>query len=100
MNFIIDLLVCALGTLSPQTIQCGSGARKSREEYLGEVEFVSSSQDIAGLLSGFNKINANNGIMNALPDDEVKHTSFAKHDFGHGKDCGLPKKDEDTLLYK
>lgn len=90
--------------MAPQTIQCGTGARRSREEYLGEVEFVSSNQDIAGLLTGFSKINANNGNVNTIEEDAaepaVMSSAFATHDFGHGKDCGLPKKVEDTLLYK
>lgn len=90
--------------MAPQTIQCGTGARRSREEYLGEVEFVSSNQDIVGLLTGFSKINANNGNVNTIEDDAaepaVMSSAFATHDFGHGKDCGLPKKVEDALLYK
>lgn len=97
--------VCALGTLSPQTIQCGTGARRSREEYLGEVEFVSSNQDIAGLLTGFNKINANNGNMNTIEDDTAEpailSSAFVDHNFGDGKDCGLPKKiDDGSIVYK
>lgn len=100
-------IVCALGALSPPTVQCGSegtGIRRSREDYLGEVEFVSSNQDVAGILSGFNKINAANGAANGaantIEPEPVIGSAFATHDFGSGKPCGMPEKIDEALLYK
>lgn len=100
MDFIF-LLVCELGVLSPQTIQCGTGARRSREEYLGEVEFVNSNQDVASILSSFSKINEQNGLTNTLSTGTVPNSgSYYQHNYGHGKPCGLPKKVDGALLYR
>lgn len=94
--------VCALGKLSPPSVQCGAegtGVRRSREDYLGEVDFGSSNQDGAGVSSGSNKINANGGV-DTMDLDQVMGSAFATHDFGHGKPCGMPEKVDDALLYK
>lgn len=89
--------------MSPPNVQCGqegSGVRRSREDYLGEVEFVSSNQDVAGILSGFNQINAANGAANTIEPESVIGSAFATHDFGSGKPCGMPEKVDEALLYK
>lgn len=86
--------------MSPQTIQCGSGARRSREEYLNEIEFVSSNQDVASILSGFNKINEQNW-GNTLSTGTIPNSgSYYQHIYS-GKPCEMPKKvDGAALLYR
>lgn len=99
--------VCALGALSPPTVECdaatNTGERHTREDYLGEVEFLSSNSDVAGVLSGFSKINTANGAAANTIEPETEPamgSAYATHDFGSGKPCGLPEKIDDALLYK
>lgn len=75
---------------------------KVREvEYLGEVDFVSSNQDVASVLSGFNKINEKFGKYDQSHVEPTGNSgSYHQHNFGGGKPCGMPKKVEDTLVYK
>lgn len=84
------MLVCALGKLSPSIIHCGTGARRSREEYLSEVEFVSTDNDFNGIMAGYGtkpgSMNGNNG--------------FHRANFETGRDCGSPSRIDDTLVYK
>lgn len=92
-----------MGVLTPDSVHCAqsiAAAQKTREiEYLGEVEFASSNQDVAGILSGFNKINEKFGKSNGLTS-KPNSGSYYQHSFGDGKPCGMPKKVEDTLLYR
>lgn len=94
-----------MGILTPPTIQCIESVaafQKTREiEYLGEVEFVSSNQDVASILSGFNKINEKYGKPTAaLTTKSSNSISYYQHTFGDGKPCGLPKKIEDAVIYR
>lgn len=77
-------------------------AQRTREiEYLGEVDFVSSNQDVASILSGFNKINDKFGKTSPLLGSKSENSgSYYQHSFGVGKPCGMPKKIEDTVLYR
>lgn len=96
--------------LQPHTLQCGmadAAAQKTRvqqeTEYLGEIDFVSSNQDVASILSGFSRINDKFGNSNAVSitsSAPENSGSYHQHNFGLGKPCDLPKKDEDTILYK
>lgn len=104
-NFILILYsACSLGILTPPTVQCTesiAAAQRTREiEYLGEVEFVSSNQDVASILSGFNKINEKYGKPTAITTKPSHSGSYYQHLFGDGKPCGIPKKVEDTVIYK
>lgn len=83
-------IVCALGTLSPPSIHCGTGARRSREEYLAEVEFVSTDQELNGLLNGYSQKINNNPNANG----------FGRVNFETGKDCGSPARVDDALVYR
>lgn len=101
----LKTLACALGILTPDTIKCTesiAAAEKTREiEYLSEVEFVSSYQDVASILSGFNKINDKFGrtkVVNVKP--AAQSGSYHQHTYGNGKSCGMPKKEDDKLHYK
>lgn len=85
-------LVCALGTLSPPTIQCGTGARRSREEYLGEIEYVYSNPNMSGLVSSAGRLDSENLI--------VENGAYAKHSYGRGKDCNIPRRVEDAMVYR
>lgn len=94
-----------MGILTPKTIKCTesiAAAQKTREiEYLGEVEFVSSNQDVASILSGFNKINEKFGkskVVTTMPSSSS--VSYHQHSYGQGKGCGMPKKDGEFLIYK
>lgn len=84
MNFIA---VCTLGTLAPQTIHCGTGARRSREEYLAEIEFVNNGQEVSSILNGL-----------------IGHTSNTLQkpiiNVATGRDCGNPSKVDNALVYK
>lgn len=94
MYFVLS--VCALGALSPPSIQCGTGARRSREEYLAEVEFVSTDQDLNGLFNGYGaKLNGNGGITVT-----GNGNGFNRVNFETGKDCGSPARVDDALVYK
>lgn len=76
---------------------------RTREvEYLGEVEFVSSNQDVASVLSGFNKINEKFGQHNVIMANEnnVNSGNYYQHNFGDGKPCSMPTRVEDALLYR
>lgn len=92
-----------MGILTPDMVHCTesiAAAQRTREiEYLGEVEFISSNQDVASILSGFNKINDKFGKENSLTS-KPNSGSYYQHNFGGGKPCGMPKKIEDTLLYR
>lgn len=81
--------MCALGTLSPKTIQCGTGARRSREEYLSEVEFVSTREDMNAVISGLNA-----GAK--AVDNSVQRIVNLEA----GKDCGTPRRADDALVYR
>lgn len=84
------IAVCALGTLSPSIIHCGTGARRSREEYLAEVEFVSTDNEFNGIMSGYGtKAAGSNG-----------NNGFHRVNFESGRDCGSPSRVDDTLVYK
>lgn len=77
-------------------------AQQTREsEYLGEVEFVSSTQDVASILTGFKKMNdkygKSNNVLAVKPENSG---SYYQHSFGDGKACEMPKRVEDTILYK
>lgn len=76
--------------------------QRAREiEYLGEVEFVSSNQDVASILSGFKKMNDKYGkAKNVLVPKTDNSGSYYQHTFGDGKACVMPKRVEDTILYK
>lgn len=94
-----------MGVLTPQSIQCTElivAAQKTREiEYLGEVDFISSNQDVASILTGFNKINEKFGKPNAPLISKTGHSgSYYQHSFGVGKPCGLPKKYEEIIQYR
>lgn len=99
-----------MGVLSPSLIHCEpmhdsapNLKTQSREsEYLGEVDFVSSNQDVSSILTGFNKINEKFGQHNVFASDANKANdgSFYQHNYGHGKACGIPKKVDDALLYR
>lgn len=85
------VLVCALGNLSPQTVQCGSGTgKRSRDEYLVEVEFVSTN---------------NNEILNTLDGivgkNIVDQTALIMKNrtLTGGKDCGPPIRVNSSLVY-
>lgn len=77
-------------------------AQKTREiEYLGEVEFVGSNQDVASILSGFNKINEKFGRPRVATVKPASNSdSYHQHTYGDGKPCGMPKKDKEQLTYK
>lgn len=94
-----------MGILTPDTIKCTesiAAAEKTREiEYLSEVEFVSPYQDVASILSGFNKINEKFGrpsLVTAKPP--AQSGSYHQHTYGAGKHCGPPKKETTILTYK
>lgn len=94
-----------MGILTPQTVQCTESmvaAQKTRDiEYLGEVDFISSNQDVASIISGFNKINEKFGkskVVTVKPS--VGSGSYYQHLYGNGKPCGMPKKEDDKLIYK
>ena len=99
-----------MGTLSPQTIQCGTGARRSREEYLAEVEFVSTDQEINGINNYMTKHvnnninNNNNGITSGIDTAGVHgygyNNGLHRVNFESGKDCGSPVRIDDALVYK
>lgn len=78
-----------MGSLSPKSIQCGSGARRSREEYLSEVEFVSTREDINALISG---------LSNGAKQAEKSAPRIVNLETG--KDCGMPSRVDDALVYK
>lgn len=104
-TFRSKYIACALGILTPQTVQCTESivaSQKTREiEYLGEVEFVSSNQDVASILSGFSKINEKFGRQKGVTvKPPVISGSYYQHSFGQGKPCGMPKKDLETIYYK
>lgn len=81
--------MCALGNLSPKTIQCGTGARRSREEYLSEVEFVNTREDINALM---------NGLSNGAK--AVDNSAQRIVNLETGKDCGTPRRVDDALVYR
>lgn len=85
----LSLLVCALGNLSPKTIQCGTGARKSREEYLSEVEFVSTREDMNAVINGLSS-----GAKAA--DTSVQRIVNLEA----GKDCGTPRRADEAMVYR
>lgn len=94
-----------MGILTPETIKCTelvAIAQKTREiEYLGEVDFVSSNQDVASILSGFNKINEKFGKTRVVTVKPSEHSgSYHQHSYGEGKTCGVPLKDDDVLTYR
>ncbi|XP_031618739.1 uncharacterized protein LOC116337915 isoform X2 [Contarinia nasturtii] len=97
---------CSLGNLTPQTVQCQPAqisaiAKKTREsEYLGEVDFFSSNQDVTSILTGFNKINEKFGKSKILNMKTENSGSYYQHTFGEGKPCGMPTRVEETILYK
>lgn len=98
-------LACALGILTPEIIKCKesvAAAQKTREiEYLGEVEFVSSNQDVASILSGFNKINEKFGRQKVATGKPASNSgSYHQHMYGEGKTCGMPRKEGEQLTYK
>lgn len=94
-----------MGILTPDTIKCKetvAAAQKTREiEYLGEVEFVSSNQDVASILSGFNKINEKFGRSRVATIKPASNSdSYHQHTYGEGRTCGVPKKENEQLTYK
>lgn len=101
-------LACTNGILEPHSLQCGmadTAAPKPQDNeigYLGEIEFVSSNQDIAGILTGFNKANKGSGHISPLSASvgPENSDSYYQHNYGNGKACGAPKKIEETILYK
>lgn len=90
------VIVCALGHLSPPTIQCGTGARRSREEYLTEIEYINPNSNNSGLVSSSAQrlINAHDYKTNTIVGGHANHL------YGSGRDCNVPKKVEDTMVYK
>lgn len=70
--------------------------------YLGEIEFASSNQDIASILSGFNKANDKFGHISTTSTSSSSENSgsYYQHNYGNGKACGEPKKIDDAILYK
>lgn len=128
-NTIFCLLaVCALGTLSPANVQCGPinhlapvaaavagnvqaitatnggggnverSARRHRDEYLSEIEYINPNANISTLLSSVHRLSA----IFSLENHVNEHTSGTrgKHAFGRGKDCNVPKKVDDAMVYK
>lgn len=83
-----------------------AAAQKTRvqqeNEYLGEIDFVSSNQDVASILSGFSRINDKFGHANTISTSLSPENSgsYHQHNYGHGKPCDMPKKIDDTILYK
>lgn len=103
VTMCMDYVACSLGILTPSTVQCTESivaAQKTREiEYLGEVDFISSNQDVASILSGFNKINEKYGKKPGIPGKSIGG-SYYQHTFGDGKPCGMPKKVEESVIYR
>lgn len=94
-----------MGILTPDTIKCTEAivaAQKTTAiEYLGEVEFVSTSQDVRSILSAFNKINEKFGRTNMVTvKPPAQSGSYHQHVYGEGRWCGMPKKDADQLTYR
>lgn len=93
-----------MGILTPQTVHCAesiAAAKRTREvEYLGEVEFIGSNQDVASILTGFNKINEKFGKTKLLTSKLGHSDSYYQHSFGEGKPCEVPERVEDAILYK
>lgn len=108
LNHLCFVSACTNGILEPTSLQCGmadtavSKPQDNEIGYLGEIEFVSSHQDIAGILTGFNKANQGSGHISPLSTSVTAENSdsYYQHNYGHGKACGAPKKIEDTILYK
>lgn len=101
MSSIIFVLVCHLGKLSPSIIHCGSGARKSREEYLTDVEYVhngggggSGVSTSAVIGSGIDALGFSIGIGQGNEDEERRALLL------NGRDCGSPTRIEDALVYR
>lgn len=80
--------------MSPNTIHCESGSRKSREEYLGEVEFVSGENQLTNLL-----------MRNGIRHDNQSHNTAGNRtenikNMNGGKDCDSPTKIDGALVYR
>lgn len=103
--FYALITACTNGVLEPHSLQCGLADTPKIQDnevgYLGEIEFVSSNQEIAGILSGFNKVNDRfgHGTLSAS-SASANSGSYYQHNFGSGKACGMPKKLDDTIIYK
>ena len=64
------------------------------------MEFVNQVQDL-GLMPGFVKSNRTpDSEMDFEEPNVIPMNGFAKHDFGRGKDCSMPKKVDEALVYK
>lgn len=87
VDFKVGILVtaCNLGKLSPSVIHCGTGARKSREEYLTDVDYAHN-----GGGHGFAI-----GVSLAGNEDEERRALLE-----NGRDCGSPSRMEDALVYR
>lgn len=92
---------CNLGKLSPSVIHCGSGARKSREEYLTDIDY-SHTGGIAGSGSSGGALSAVAGSsfsiaggLSAVVMDEERRAMLE-----NGRDCGSPTRIEDALVYR
>lgn len=77
-----------MGALTPQSIQCGTGARRSREEYLAEVEYHNNGQEVSSIL---------NGLIGQTPNTAVHKPII---NVATGRDCGNPSKVDNALVYK
>lgn len=78
-----------MGSLAPQTIQCGTGARRSREEYLAEVEYHNNGQEVSSIL---------NGLIGHTNTNTANHRPIIN--VATGRDCGNPSKVDNALVYK
>lgn len=118
---MIHSAVCALGILSPASVQCGHAiaaastsaiggpsnggnersGRRHREEYLTEVEYINPSANISTLLSSVHRLaSISLPIENLHPMTVATFGSRTKHTYGRGRDCNMPKKDDDAMVYK
>lgn len=122
-------IVCALGALSPPTAQCASPASsagsgntgnilgnggsvaggsgggtgggngggnnpRKREEYLTEIEYILPSTNVSTLMTSAHRMIASGGIATAISNSILKHT------YGTGRDCGIPQRVDDAMVYK
>lgn len=84
VEYVVVVTACNLGKLSPSIIHCGTGARKSREEYLTDVDYVHNGGH------GFSI-----GVSQDGNEDEERRALLE-----NGRDCGSPTRMEDALVYR
>lgn len=86
-------MICSQGVMSPPTIHCETGMRRSREEYLAEADFTNHDNSLQELFStsGSHTINVNAVVVNGEGSNEQN---------GSGRDCGPPNRLDTALVYK